>query len=99
MADEDRRRFCLGYRALRLGRHTDRLNAAYKPLTFGEIDAEALRYADYVRDFDLAKPNRPPDYLVCDAEDPPDLANVDKWFERDAGETSKYTPHCLKLRQ
>ncbi len=83
------------------GRHTDRLNAAYKPLTFGEIDAEALRYADYVRDFDPAKAgNRPPDYLVCDAEDPPDLANVDKWFERDAGEKlGKYMLYRLKLRQ
>ncbi|MBK7802050.1 MAG: hypothetical protein IPJ55_05115 [Chloracidobacterium sp.] len=83
------------------GRHTDRLNAAYKPLSFGEIDAEALKYADYIKDFDPAKAaNRPPDYLICDADFQPDLANVDKWFERDAGERlGRSMLYRLKLRQ
>ena len=39
------------------GRHTDRLNADYKPLTFGEIDAESQRLADYVRNFDAGRPD------------------------------------------
>ena len=83
------------------GRHTDRLNAAYKPLTFGEIEAESLKYADYIMEFDPRKAiNRPPEYLVCDAEFSPDLSNVDKWFERDNGERlGKYMLYRLKLRQ
>ena len=38
------------------GRHTDRLNAAYTPLTFREIDDEMRRFGDYLKAFDPAKP-------------------------------------------
>ncbi|MBP6003506.1 MAG: hypothetical protein KA746_08750 [Pyrinomonadaceae bacterium] len=83
------------------GRHTDRLNSAYKPLTFGEIDVEVLKYTEYIRTFDPARAgNRPLDYAIADAEYMPDFANIDRWYERDAGEThGKFILFRLKLRQ
>lgn len=79
------------------GRHTDRLNSQYKPLTFGEIDAEAMRYERYSREFD---PSRAGvirlDYLVAPSEPNLFLDNIDKWYERDAGEThGKYILYKL----
>src|SRR5206468_1597042 len=63
------------------GRHTDRLNSNYKPLTFGEVDEEARRYGEYVKAFDAAKPGATRlDYLIAPATEPePFLANIDKW--------------------
>ncbi len=83
------------------GRHTDRLNSEYKPLTFGEIDDEVLRFGDYGRHFnpDTAG-NRPLDYAIAAVDSPPDMKNIDKWYARDAGEVcGKYTLYKLKLRQ
>ena len=40
------------------GRHTDRLNSDYKPLTFGEIDDEARTYAAYAAPSTPAAPTR-----------------------------------------
>ncbi len=82
------------------GRHTDRLVANYRPLTFGEIDEEAAKYADYVKTFDAVKPGVVRlDYLIA----PSDgfyTDNIDKWYERDAGETyGKYVLYRLKPRQ
>lgn len=82
------------------GRHTDRLNSEYKPLTFGEIDAEARKYADYARDFDARRPELPKlDYLVTPVDLEPYLDNVDKWYERtDREQLGKYVLYRLKLR-
>ncbi len=82
------------------GRHTDRLNAAYKPLTFREIDDEMRRFGDYLKAFDPAKAGNPPlNYAIAETKSPPNFANIDKWYERDAGETfGKYTLYKLKLR-
>ena len=82
------------------GRHTDRLVADYKPLTFGEIDAEAARFDKYVKTFDTAKPGAVRlDYLIAQTEPTPFLDNIDKWYVRDAGETyGKYTLYRLTPR-
>ena len=82
------------------GRHTDRLVADYKPLTFIEIDAEAARFDEYVKTFDTAKPGAVRlDYLIAQTEPTPFLDNIDKWYVRDAGETyGKYTLYKLKTR-
>ncbi|MFN2502520.1 MAG: hypothetical protein ABR530_10985 [Pyrinomonadaceae bacterium] len=81
------------------GRHTDRLNAAHEPLTFVEIDAEAGRFAKYAVNFDargVAVPRL--DYLVTRIDNR-SFANVDKWYERDAGEHfGEYVLYRLKLR-
>lgn len=69
------------------GRHTDRLNSVFKPLTYVEIDAEARNYANFSRGFD---PRDSPDtivsYVVARHDDMPDLTNLDRWYDRDAGE-------------
>ncbi|HVF46050.1 MAG TPA: hypothetical protein VNA17_00640 [Pyrinomonadaceae bacterium] len=82
------------------GRHTDRLNAQYQPLTFGEIDAEAARFAQYARAFDATAPGSVPlDYLVTRSESAQDLLQVDHWYERDEGEVlGKYVLYKLRLR-
>ena len=69
------------------GRHTDRLNSSFKPLTYSEVDAEARKYDDYIARFD---PHRTPEttvsYLVVRDDDSTDLSNFDRWYDRDAGE-------------
>ena len=82
------------------GRHTDRLNSIYKPLTVGEIDEEARKYDDYCRDFDAARPGSIRlDYLIAPADRLEYLDDIDKWYERDAGETfGKYVLYKLKLK-
>lgn len=83
------------------GRHTDRLNSEYKPLTFGEINTEAAKYAEYVRSFDPATAgNRPLDYAITSVDSPPDLSVIDKWYDRDEGERcGDYVLYRLKLRK
>ena len=82
------------------GRHTDRLNSQYKPLTFGEIDDEAQKYGEYARTFDAAKRGVVGlNYLIlpADADGIPD--NIDKWYGADQGETvGKYRLYKLKRR-
>ncbi|MBK7933616.1 MAG: hypothetical protein WBO68_15440 [Pyrinomonadaceae bacterium] len=82
------------------GRHTDRLNAAYTPLTFREIDDEMHRFGDYLKAFDPLKAGNPPlNYAISETDSPPNFANIDKWYERGAGEIfGKYTLYRLKLR-
>ena len=82
------------------GRHTDRLVADYKPLTFGEIDAEAAKFDDYVKTFDPNKADAVQlDYLITSTEPAPYLDAIDKWYVRDAGEIyGKYILYKLKPR-
>lgn len=82
------------------GRHTDRLNSEYKPLTYGEIDDEARKYADYAAAFDARSPAVPKlDYLVTPSELEPYLNDLDRWYERyDREEFGKYLLFKLRLR-
>ncbi len=79
------------------GRHTDRLNADHKPLTFNEIDSEVDKFAEYIERFDREMPGVVPlDYLVVSNEYEPFLANIDRWYERDSGKTlGKYVLYRL----
>ena len=76
------------------GRHTDRLNSDFKPLTYHEIDIEAKNYDDYCASFD---PRRSPEtvvsYLVVREDDAQELTNFDRWYQRDEGE--RYGPYLL----
>jgi len=81
------------------GRHTDRLNSAYKPLSFAEIDEETRLYDEYCQNFDARQANATHlDYLIA----PIDLTrmdNIDRWYERDAGETyGNWVLYKLKLK-
>lgn len=82
------------------GRHTDRLNADHKPLTSVEIDAEVDKFADYIENFSNKGPGVVPlDYLVVSNQYEPFLANIDRWYERDSGETfGKYVLYRLTPR-
>lgn len=82
------------------GRHTDRLNSAYKPLTFGEIDSEARKYAEYAAKFDARGEGVPRlDYLVLPVELDPYLENVDRWYSRtDREQFGKYVLYRLNLK-
>jgi hypothetical protein len=82
------------------GRHTDRLNADYKPLTFREIDEEAALYAEYARSFDAARPDvQRLAFLIAPAGPDVDLGRIDRWYSRDEGETfGKYVLYTLTLR-
>ena len=66
------------------GRHTDRLNPNYKPLTYGEIDQEARLYGEYIKNFN---PRNSPDtilsYVVVPNDWQVDFTNIDKWYERE----------------
>lgn len=83
------------------GRHTDRLNSEYKPLTFGEVDAEARKYADYASTFDArTTPGAVVlSYAITLADQPENaLENLDRWYERTTRED--YGRYVLyKLRQ
>lgn len=80
------------------GRHTDRLNSQYKPLTYGEIQAEAMRYERYAQEFDASRAVRL-DYLVTPNEPNVFFDSIDKWYERDAGEVfGKYVLYRLTPR-
>ena len=83
------------------GRHTDRLNSEYKPLTFGEIDAETRKYAEYSRNFDARALGIPRlDFLVTPIELEPYLDNVDKWYDRtDREQLGKYVLYRLKIKE
>ena len=82
------------------GRHTDRLSSEAKPLTYGEIATEVRKYADYRAGFNAANAANPMlSYAVVNNEARTDLSNLDKWYERDAGEVvGKYTIYRIKRR-
>jgi hypothetical protein len=82
------------------GRHTDRLNPNFKPLTYREIDDEARNYAEYIRDFDpRSSPETIVSFLVVRTEDEPGLENFDRWYERDQGESyGPLTLYRVKLK-
>jgi hypothetical protein len=76
------------------GRHTDRLNSAYKPLTRGEIDAEAQVYGEYIKDFDPRKsPETLLSYIVAPRGGQIDFTNIDRWYEREL--TADFKFHTL----
>jgi hypothetical protein len=85
------------------GRHTDRLSSAAKALTYGEVAEEARRYGAYYKSFDIKQATNPllsyvvvPDFEGGQA----DLTNLDRWYERDAGERiGAYTLYRVRLKQ
>jgi hypothetical protein len=82
------------------GRHTDRLSSEAKPLTYGEIATEVRRYSAYRSGFSALNATNPIlSYAVVNNEADLDLTNLDRWYERDAGEVvGKFTIYRLTLR-
>lgn len=83
------------------GRHSGRLSSQSKPLTYGEIDEEAARYAEYRKNFSMKEASHPTlSYVVIPNDWNMELKNLDRWYERDNGEVhGKYILYKVKLRK
>jgi hypothetical protein len=78
------------------GRHTDRLNAEYKPLTFGEIEEEVKLYGVYYKNFSLQNASSPAiKYVIIPTDwiDNADFSNIDFWYSRN--EPEKFGDYTL----
>jgi len=82
------------------GRHTDRLSAASKPLTYGEIAVEVRMYKAYRESFGKTQASNPlVSYVVVPNDNSFDLSNVEEWYELDDGEViGGHTLHKARLR-
>ena len=70
------------------GRHTARLTSDYTPLTIAEVSAEAQKFAAYRANFNVANAQNPRiSYIVVDSDYVMDFTNIDRWHERDDGES------------
>ena len=82
------------------GRHTDRLSADSKPLTYGEIAVEVAKYKTYRDNFSKAQASNPTvSYLVVPNDSRSDLSNFEEWYELDEGEIlGGHTLYKAKLK-
>ena len=82
------------------GRHSSRLSTDWKPLTYSEIAAEARSYGSYRENFSLREAAKPLlSYVVVPKSWDVDLENLDKWYERDAGESlGNYVIYRVRLK-
>jgi len=72
-----------------------------KPITTDEMRAELKRYSDYFQNFSVKDASDPElNYVaIPNNEAAPNLGNLDKWYERDAGEhVGLFTIYRVKLR-
>jgi hypothetical protein len=78
----------------------DGLSENREPVTRREIEHEAQLYAGYVASFNRERAAHPKlSYVVTPAEAEPDLANLDRWYERDEGERfGGYKLYRVRLR-
>jgi len=76
------------------------MNLHFEPITPEEIEDAIRDYQNYVDSFSKAKARkRPLAYAVVLAEDNFDFTNLDRWYERDAGErVGDYVLYQLRLR-
>jgi len=73
-----------------------------KPITTDEMAEELRRYIEYAEHFSIAQATNPQlnFAVVPNGEAKPNLNNLDKWYERDAGEQfGLFTIYRVKLRQ
>lgn len=81
-------------------RITPALSLHFKPIQRDEVDEEVRAYQAYVNSFSRSEVlKRTIAYAVVPAEGNFDCANLDRWYERDAGEqVGAFTLYRLKLR-
>ena len=59
-----------------------------EPIMPEEIRQESQKYAEFVRSFDINQVRNPTlNYLIVPAKAEPNYSNLDRWYQRDAGET------------
>jgi hypothetical protein len=78
----------------------DGLNSSAKPISKQEMTDEILSYTKYAEGFSREHASNPRlSYVVTPIGDETDLSNLDRWYERDAGErVGNFTLYRLKLR-
>ena len=71
-----------------------------RPVTDEEINQEITNYTNYLSAFDRERASRPLiSYIVTPENAQPDFTNLDRWYERDAGErVGKYIIYRVKIR-
>lgn len=75
------------------------LDATRAPLTPADLAAEARAYAAYISSFNAERARGTPLSYVVAATGQTDLGNIDRWYERDAGEqVANHTIYRVKLR-
>lgn len=81
-------------------RLVDGLNPNAKPITREEKNGELNSYRHYIEGFDKARAANPRlSYLVTPAVGGTDLTNLDRWYQRDAGEqVGKFKLYRIHLR-
>ncbi|HEX8140136.1 MAG TPA: hypothetical protein VF544_21415 [Pyrinomonadaceae bacterium] len=82
------------------GRNDAAWNVSWRPLTPADIETELRGYREYAASFNRDRAARPTlSYLVLPAWQRPDLSNLDRWYERDAGERAgDFIIYRLRLR-
>lgn len=77
------------------------VSGAPAPITFEELRAQVTGYLEYCRSFNHDRAaSTTLSYLVIRADGQPDYANLDRWYQRDAGErVGDFTLYRLKLRE
>jgi len=76
------------------------LSREYRPITEDEVRDEVRKYEEYAAAFSAeAAAGHELSYVVAPAYEPPDLSNIDRWYERDAGERfGKFILYRVRLR-
>jgi hypothetical protein len=76
------------------------LTVNWKPITTQEAVEELHRYSEYVNTFNRERATRPViSYVVTSKRVNANLSNLDRWYERDAGEhIGDHTLYRVKLR-
>lgn len=71
------------------------------PITPEELRTQVHEYTSYSNGFTREQATNPRlSYLVVQADEPADFANIDRWYERDRGEVfGKFVLYRLKLRE
>ena len=60
-----------------------------KKISVAEISTEVKKYADFAAAFSAADAANPPlDYLIVPTKAEPDFTNLDRWYQRDNGEST-----------
>lgn len=91
-----------GYAAGMFGfdRIIDGLNSSAKPISKQELNDETLSYTKYAESFNRERASNPRlSYVVTPIVDEPNLSNLDRWYERNAGERiGKFMLYRVKLK-
>ncbi len=82
-------------------RLTGRLSNEARLLTQGEVQAEGENFDNFRNNFDLAQASRRRlSYVIVPTENNFNLANLDRWYERDNGEKiGNYLLYRVKLKE